>query len=147
MLVPLLVLYVFHEQLIFGPIYVIFLAVSLILMLRFPASKPKVGAFLVLVGIVEVFFGGPVQFFWGIPIALITIIVGLVGRRGHASSSLPQIKHTKSKKLAYAVLATVILVSCLVFSLRITNVLHEQSLETFHDETAKSDSPRSSGQY
>jgi hypothetical protein len=198
MLEPAAVAYVFPFKLYVGPALVIALAACLVLLVRFPALKGKVGAVLVVFGFTGAYgclilmFGegviiglstvvagvalelsalqpkravlltrrrrfplkavaavvllvtGACAVFAGFPLAsfalvvsgLAALVIGSVLGVGvlasHVTFQLRLKEPAKLRKTAYAVLTVVILVSAVVMSLRATNTLHEQRLQTWH---------------
>ncbi len=71
------VAYVYPFKLYVGPALVITLAVSLALLVRFPALKGKVGATLIVLGVIEAYGTFSLAFLEGFIVALCTLIAGI----------------------------------------------------------------------
>jgi|WetSurMetagenome_2_1015567.scaffolds.fasta_scaffold05682_1 hypothetical protein len=199
MLAPAAVAYVYPFKLYIGPALVIALAVSLALLVRLPTLKGKVGAALIILGVIEAYSTFSLAFLEGFIIAICTLIAGItlessalqpnraillrkrrrfsfktaaavilvcfgavaafagvllgslvlvwggltglvfgcvVGVELLASFVKRQLRLKNPAflgKVAYVVLAAVILASGLLISLRATDVVHEQRLETWRE--------------
>lgn len=77
MLVPMLVPAIYTSALLFGPAFVIFLAIFLALAVRFPRLKGWIGATMLIFGLGE-FSLVPAWVFWIFCIELVTVILGTV---------------------------------------------------------------------
>ena len=144
MLTPLMVIYEYPYKLVLGPSLVIFLAINLALLLKYPSLKSKISGILILIGLAEALATMSLAFLWGFIIGLATLIIGiLIGifallASNPSSSRLWAKMHLNQKtrmlrKVVYVFLAIVIIASALLISIRATtNIIHEQHLENFH---------------
>lgn len=135
MFTPLMVAYQFFYQLIFGPMLIITLALCLILRLKFPSYKAEIGWTLLFVGILEALMTFMVVFLWGLVIALFTLAIGaavVTNSRKHGPQTQCSPKKLQLTNVLYVALIAVIIVSAFVFSLRVTNLVHEQWPESYH---------------
>lgn len=133
MLTPLMIAAIYTNALIFGPIFIIVLAICLGLTVKFPRDKIWISIVMVMAGFIEIFFG-PWWVLWILLTGFSTIILGIVvffsdlirnrlpfSIKNHLSEN--RVHHLK--KGFYAILTIMILSSVLVFSLRTTHVLRE----------------------
>ena len=77
MIVPLMLPAIYTSVLIFGPAFMIILAISLVLLARFPSLSKVIGFAMVVVGLVE-FSLVPAWVLWVFSIGLVTMIVGVI---------------------------------------------------------------------
>jgi hypothetical protein len=133
--IPMMVAAYYPYSLILGPALIIVLAIALALLVKYPSSRGKIGAFLVLLGIAEVYTALHMAFYLGFFIGLGTVFVGIVvGLSALLSRKKTHFNLTKPsafRKGAFVVLAMVIVASSLLISLRATNIVHEQWLEKY----------------
>ena len=132
MLTALLIAFQFPYQLILVPAFIIVFAVGSALMLRFPSSRKPVGGTLIVIGLIEALASVFLHSNWGFVIGFGIFIVG-IGLTHFLFLSAPQKKpRLLAKKVAYVVLAIVVLASAVLISLRATNVIREDYLENFN---------------
>jgi hypothetical protein len=150
MFIPMLMPAIYTSALIFGPAFVIVLALCVALAVRFSSLKGWIGVAMVVIGIIELSLV-PVWVLWVFLIGLCTLIIGItmfaisVGVSGlpywigkHSSGNI--IRYLK--KGIYVLLAVVIFSSAVVLSLRTTNALREElyddwSWKTIADTTVR----------
>jgi hypothetical protein len=142
MLTSLLVAFNYQYKLVFGPAFIIFLAVALAILLKYPVSKGKISRLLIAAGIIEAAATMLVAFTFGVLMAAASAFVGvLLGfyaslssksiikvPKGHLSQSRTRI----IKQVAYGLLIAVIAASSLIIAVRATGGVREDYLENFH---------------
>jgi hypothetical protein len=141
MLTALIVAYEYPYTLIVAPVFVIFLAVTISIVLKAPSLKRLLGVFLVFVGSGEIFFSIFFMFGWGNLIGLATAVVGIFivissGTNFRKKLALEGIqlnlqKNKILKRTLYILFVIVVLASSALISARVTNIIHEQHLENF----------------
>lgn len=133
MLTPLVVALQYYYQLILAPAFIIVLAVSMTLLLRYPVLKKAMGGALILAGLGEVTVSVTLPSVFGFIVGFGTFIIGIgvtiFAFLGRQKSAHP---HLMAKKIAYVLLAIVILASAVLISLRATNVIREDHPEDFN---------------
>jgi hypothetical protein len=147
MLTALMVAYNYPYKLVLGPALVMFLVITLALLLKYPSLKSKLSVFLIATGLVELAATMSVAFIWGFFIGVATSAIGvLIGIFVHfiSNSSTQQSKFSFFsqprisiiKKALYVSFAIIIVVSSMIISIRATNIVHEEYLETYHGGTS-----------
>ena len=136
MFTPMAVAYQFPFKFILGPALIIILAAIMILLVKYPSSKKKIGGILALVGICEALATLPIAFLWGFFIGLATIVVGIIifvfKIPGRSVNFFNKRKSLLLRKTIYVILAVVVALSALLITIRATtNLIREQWLENF----------------
>ena len=136
-----MIAYMFQHKLIVAPIYILILAIALAVLVKKPSLKGQIGGFLFIAGVGEIlllsvwtFLEG---FFLGLATGIIGFVIILLRRQGFLEKRLKLPKAGIIKKIAYAVLAVVIVSSGLVLSVRATtNLLREDHLANYHESSS-----------
>ncbi len=136
-LAAFMIAYQFQHKLIVAPIYILILAIALAVLVKKPSLKGQIGGFLFIAGAGEILLLAIWTFLEGFFLGLVTGVIGfviiLLRRQGFLENRL-KLPKAGIKKIAYAVLAVVIVSSGLVLSVRATtNLLREDHVENFSE--------------
>jgi hypothetical protein len=107
----------------------------LTLRIKNPSLKAKIGATLIVVGVVEAFVVEPFVVVWGFIFGFIIMFAGIAvaapSLEAWIRRHLTEQRTRSLKKGVYVVLAVVIVLSGSIISLRATNIVHEQRQVNF----------------
>jgi hypothetical protein len=130
------VAYQYPYKFILGPALIIVLAVIMVLLVKYPSSKNKIGNILVLAGICEALATLPLAFLWGFFIGIANIVAGIIIFAFKIPLQLVNFFNKRKSRLLrkaiYVILAVVVALSALLITIRATtNLIREQWLEHF----------------